>query len=90
MEVLQAIRNHFKAAVTINSGYRSVSYNKKIKGAQFSQHQYGMAADIQVKGVKPEDVYAYAEKLMPKTGGIGLYETFVHVDVRKPKSRWKG
>lgn len=90
VEVLQAIRDHFKAPVTINSGYRSVSYNKKIKGAQFSQHQYGTAADIQVEGVEPEEVYAYAEKLMPKTGGIGLYDTFTHVDVRTARSRWKG
>ena len=90
VEVLQAIRDHFKAPVTINSGYRSVSYNKKIKAAQFSQHQYGTAADIQVEGVEPEEVYAYAEKLMPKTGGIGLYDTFTHVDVRTARSRWKG
>lgn len=90
VEVLQAIRDHFKAPVTINSGYRSVSYNKKVKGAQFSQHQYGTAADIQVSGVEPKDVYAYVEKLMPKTGGIGLYDSFTHVDVRTAKSRWKG
>lgn len=90
VEVLQAIRDHFKAPVTINSGYRSVSYNKKIKGAQFSQHQYGTAADIQVQGVEPKYVYAYAEKLLPKTGGIGLYDTFTHVDVRTAKSRWNG
>lgn len=89
VEVLQAIRDHFKAPVTINSGYRTVSYNKKIKGAQFSQHQHGTAADIQVKGVQPKDVYEYAERLLPKTGGIGLYPTFTHVDVRTTKSRWK-
>ena len=31
----------------------------------------------------------YAEYLMPKTGGIGLYSNFTHVDVRSNRSRWK-
>jgi uncharacterized protein YcbK (DUF882 family) len=50
----------------------------------------GVATDIVVKGVAPRDVAAYAEMLLPNTGGIGIYETFVHVDVRKVKSRWRG
>jgi hypothetical protein len=27
---------------------------------------------------------------MPDYGGIGEYRTFVHIDVRHEKSRWKG
>ncbi len=90
VEVLQKIRDHFKKPITINSGYRTVSKNKAVDGATYSQHQYGTAADISIKGVTPKDVYAYAETLLPNTGGIGLYSTFTHVDVRKTKSRWKG
>ena len=65
------------------------TYNKKIGGATYSQHIYGTAADIVVQGVKPEEVAKYAEYLMPKTGGIGLYPTFTHVDVRVARARWK-
>ena len=90
VEVLQKIRDHFGRPVTINSGYRTPPYNKKVDGADYSQHLYGMAADISVSGVKPRDVAAYAETLLPKTGGIGIYDTFTHVDVRAAKSRWKG
>ena len=90
VEVLQKIRDHFEAAVTVNSGYRTPAHNKKVGGAAYSQHLYGTAADITVKGVKPRDVAAYAETLLPNTGGIGIYDTFVHVDVRKTKSRWRG
>lgn len=90
VKILQKIRDHFKAPVTINSGYRTASHNKKVGGAAYSQHLYGMAADITVKGVEPKTVYAYAETLLPDSGGIGLYKTFVHVDVRKTKSRWNG
>lgn len=90
VEVLQKIRNRFGKAVTITSGYRTPAHNKKVGGAAYSQHLYGTAADIQVKGVKPKDVAAYAETLLPNTGGIGIYSTFTHIDVRKTKSRWNG
>ena len=90
VEILQKIRDHFGKPVTINSGYRTVTYNKKVDGAIQSQHLYGMAADISVSGVKPKDVAAFAETLLPKTGGIGIYDTFTHVDVRAAMSRWKG
>jgi hypothetical protein len=86
--VLQKIRNHFGKAVTINSAYRSASHNKKIGGVSNSQHTKGTAADIKVSNVAPEEVAKYAEYIMPNKGGIGLYGTFVHVDVRSKRSRW--
>lgn len=90
VEVLQKIRTHFNRAVTINSGYRTYSRNKDVGGAKYSQHQYGIAADIIVSGIAPKDVADYAETLMPNTGGIGRYSTFTHIDVRKEKARWNG
>lgn len=90
VKILQKIRNHFGKAVNINSGYRTTSYNGKIGGAKYSQHQYGTAADIHIKGVDPKSIAEYAESLLPDTGGIGIYNTFVHIDVRKTKSRWNG
>lgn len=90
VDVLQKIRTHFGKAVTITSAYRTTKHNKSVGGAAYSRHLYGMAADIKVKGIKPKDVAAYAEKLLPNTGGIGIYSTFVHVDVREKKSRWNG
>ena len=90
VEILQKIRTHFGKAVTINSAYRTSTYNKKVGGATYSQHQYGTAADIVVKGINPKDVAKYVETLMPNTGGVGIYSTFTHVDVREVKSRWNG
>jgi uncharacterized protein YcbK (DUF882 family) len=88
--VLQKIRSHFGKAVTINSAYRTATYNKKVGGSDYSQHLYGMAADIVVKGVSPAKVADYAETLLVNKGGIGRYNTFTHIDVRKTKSRWNG
>ena len=90
VDILQAIRNHYGKAVNINSAYRTPTYNKKVGGATYSQHLYGTAADIRINGVKPKDLAAYIETLMPNYGGIGIYPTFVHVDIRKVKSRWNG
>lgn len=90
VELLEKIRNHFNAPVTIKSGVRCATHNKNVGGASSSQHVKGTAADIKVKGVAPKKVVAYAETLLPGTGGIGTYSTFTHVDVRKTKSRWNG
>ena len=92
VQVLQAIRDHFGAPVVITSGYRTAAHNRAVGGAVYSQHQYGRAADIRVSGVPVEQLAAYAETLLPGTGGIGRYPAkgFVHVDVRKAKSRWAG
>ena len=53
-------------------------------------HLYGAAADITVKDISPEQVAQYAEKLLTGKGGIGVYKTFVHIDVRSTKARWNG
>lgn len=84
---LQQIRDRF-GAVTINSAYRNAEYNKKIGGASRSQHIYGKAADIVVKGQTPLTIARYAEKELEKINGIGLYKGFTHVDTRKNKSYW--
>jgi uncharacterized protein YcbK (DUF882 family) len=90
VNVLQKIRNHFGKSVTITSAYRTPTKNKAVGGQFYSQHLYGKAADIKVKGVTPKKVSAYAEKLLPKSGGIGTYGTFVHIDTRQTKARWRG
>lgn len=88
--ILELVRSKFGKSVLINSGYRTPAYNKKIGGAEFSQHLYGRAADIVVKGVKSADVYNFLCEAFPKSCGFGFYPSFVHVDCRKSKSRWIG
>ena len=47
--VLQPLRN-VVGAISINSGYRCLDYNKRVGGATNSQHTKGQAADITMKG----------------------------------------
>lgn len=88
VQILQNIRYKFGKPVIINSAYRTPEYNKSVDGATYSQHTYGKAADITIKGVKPKEIAAYAEHFLEGKGGIGIYKNFVHIDVRKVKSRW--
>ena len=85
--ILEDIRTHFDKPITVNSGYRCSERNKAVGGAQNSQHLYGCAADIVVQGVPPSTVYAYLDN-KGHPGGLGLYKSFTHVDVRRNKSRW--
>ena len=93
--LLQCIREHFGKPITITSGYRTAEHNAKVGGSKSSQHLLGRAADIQVAGVSPDAVAAYAESLMHTWGGVGRYPVkagrakgWVHVDTRANKSRW--
>lgn len=86
IEVLEKIRNHFNAPITVNSGFRTVKHNKNVGGAKASYHCKGMAADIAVKGHSPKEVAKYADNILDK-GGIIQYTNFVHIDVRESKYR---
>ena len=90
VNALECIREHFKKPVYINSAYRNPAYNAMIGGAKRSMHMYGMAADIHINGVTPKQIAEYANTLMPDRGGIGIYDSFCHIDVRATKARWNG
>lgn len=80
---LQKIRDHFGAPITINSAYRTESYNKKVGGAKSSYHMKGQAFDIVAKGHTPLEVAQFAQSI--GITGIIQYNTFVHVDSRATK-----
>lgn len=89
--LLENIRNYVGKPVHINSGYRSPEYNATLKNASpRSQHCNGKAADIWVEGVTPKQIADIAECYLGSSGGIGIYKTFTHVDVRTSCARWKG
>lgn len=86
-EVLEDVRKYFDAPLTINSGCRCTTYNKKVGGAQKSQHVKGMAADITVMNIAPNAVADYLERAH-KRCSVGRYDTFTHIDVRDTPTRW--
>jgi len=93
-ENLQIIRNKINQPMIIISGYRSPDYNKKIGGAKRSQHMLAKAADIIVSGMDTRELKEIITDLINKgelhPGGVGLYSTFVHYDIRGTNARWYG
>lgn len=89
---LQVLRDEVKKPIKITSGYRPAEYNAKIGGAKSSLHITGQAADFKIEGYTPKQVAAIIEKLIAagkmKQGGIGIYSTWVHYDVRGTAARW--
>lgn len=89
---LQVLRDDLGIPVDVVSGFRTPAYNKKVGGRTKSFHLKAMAGDLQVIGMTPFQVHARIKKLIAekkmKEGGLGLYPTFVHYDVRKTKARW--
>lgn len=90
---LQNLRDALGVAVTITgSGYRTPSHNAKVGGAKNSQHLTCSGADINAKGLTPKQLACVIEGLIKtgkmKEGGLGIYPSFVHYDIRGTKARW--
>jgi uncharacterized protein YcbK (DUF882 family) len=81
--ILQNIRDYFNKPVKINSGVRCVRHNKRVGGAKNSKHLTGEAADIKIVGVSPRAISMVANDLLGRRGGVKVYRTFTHIDIRK-------
>ncbi len=90
LRVLQSIRDHYGAAVTINSGHRSPAHNKAVDGAGGSLHLFGRAADFSVAGKTPREVAAFVKRTYSRVS-VGEYARFTHIDTRSNGPvYWKG
>jgi uncharacterized protein YcbK (DUF882 family) len=91
---LQVLRDFLGVPISINSGYRHPEYNKSVGGSKKSQHLTASAADIRTVAYSPKEIAMIIEGLIRigamKQGGLGLYDTFVHYDIRGSRSRWNG
>ena len=86
--ILQKNRDHFGKPIS-PAAYRCPKHNAETpNAAKASKHMLGMAADFSIDGVTPLEIAAFNESIGVK--GIGLYDTFVHVDTRTSKFFWYG
>ena len=84
---LEMLRSKFNKPVFVVSGYRCPDHNKRVGGAPKSQHLLTQAADIRVEGISPERIAKLAHGIF---NGIGLYDSFTHVDTRAKRTSWDG
>jgi hypothetical protein len=98
-QFLEPMRSKF-GACTVNSGYRTPSWNSQVGGERGSFHVNDyhdvddVAADVTFARGTPAQWHAEAVRLRRSKrggrGGIGRYSTFVHVDTRDYPADWQG
>lgn len=92
LDRLQALRDAI-GPLKINSAYRSKAHNTAIGGAKNSKHMEGIAFDISLfipgregKKYNTDMIVDLAKNI--GFHGIGVYDTFIHVDTRKEVVQW--
>ena len=92
VRTVDEIRRRLGVPVSIvdagGSGIRCPEHNAEVGGVANSEHLYGRAADLH-SSASPAKMKSVAEEVLGNTGGIGLYNWGIHVDVGK-YSRWNG
>ena len=88
IETFEAIRTACgNKPIRVNCAFRTIPHNFAVGGGKHSQHLEGKALDLQPpKGMTVADfhetIWTCAEVDGSHIGGIGVYDTFVHVDIR--------
>jgi len=89
--VADIARERFGSPILITSAYRNPSYNAVCGGVRNSQHLINRALDLvpmngDVDGLHKVILDLREEGLF--NGGIGKYNSFVHLDTRGKKADW--
>lgn len=80
VESLQAVREATGGPLFAHSGYRNVTYNEGVGGAEWSRHMYGDALDMHSETVGLAELQTICEDL--GAGFTKLYSSHVHCDWR--------
>lgn len=84
---LEEVRTVVGMPIRINSAYRSPEANKKVGGKATSQHCKGVAADLKVKGMTPDQVVrAIIKAGLPYDQVIREFDSWTHVSIPNTKA----
>lgn len=76
-------RKHFGAPATVVSGLRCKVHNANCGGVANSQHMYGEAVDLRIKGVSGDKLLAYMKQQPEVRYTYKINATNVHFDIPK-------
>ena len=86
IQSLNRIRQELGKPIKVTSGFRCVDHNAAVGCVPDSTHRTGYAADIVCDDMEKLKELIEAEK---EIKGIGIANTFIHVDVRPGiRKRW--
>jgi GH24 family phage-related lysozyme (muramidase) len=88
--IINTITDKQDGKLMICSGFRSLELNSQTDGAAtYSAHSGGAACDIYLPSSQKERLYVLDTAYAIGFGGLGLYDTFVHVDL-SGRAFWGG
>ena len=87
---LEKLRRSAGVPLVLNCGYRCPQHNHDVGGGLDSQHLRGTAADISLHTIKDKERFKELCEEIFHDGGLGIYDSFFHVDVRGHRARWTG
>lgn len=79
---IQKLREYWEVPITFNSAYRCEERNEEVGGSLKSQHLLGRAVDVPLSCFEVPIEEVHESALIIGFTGIGLYDTFIHLDVR--------
>jgi uncharacterized protein YcbK (DUF882 family) len=90
LQAIQELRTRVGKPFYINSGYRCSEHNHHIGGVDNSYHVKGLAADVSIRGWGGLDKHTLLSQAFDLFNGVGIYKTFIHLDLRnrETKSCW--
>ncbi len=81
MRIADQVRDHFDNPMTVSSGVRCETHNKKVGGVANSRHISGKAMDFRVDGFSADMVLAYVHQQSGIHYAYAIDRDFVHMDV---------
>lgn len=93
--MMQELRDFWGKPMTVNSWYRTPTFNASVGGSVNSCHLDGMATDIALGNltmVERERLIGAWKAICVRygvIGGVGIYKTFMHFDSNDDPKRFK-
>lgn len=94
-QMMEELRLWYNKPMTVNSWYRTESYNKSCGGSSNSLHLDGLACDISLPNLSDEKFEHFRDKWKKicekhgKIGGINRYRWGLHFDCKEDKFGYK-
>ena len=87
--VLETLTNAVGYTLDITSAYRSPDYNASVGGSKKSMHMQGKAVDVIMTGKSDSERQQFIQAAIDAgIKGVGVYNTFTHIDIRDNKAAW--